>query len=50
MAGAIERLLDDAPRLARYSDTARLRMLDAFRIEDEAEAINAVYRRLLPRA
>jgi mannosyltransferase len=47
MARAVAALLDDKERLARYSETARTRMREAFRIEAEAEAINAVYRRLL---
>ena len=47
MARAVARLLDDHSRLAGYSEAARVRMLEAFRIEAEAAAINAVYHRLL---
>ncbi len=47
MADAVAGLLDDPARLARQSDAARRHMLENFRIEDEAAALNAVYRALL---
>jgi mannosyltransferase len=47
MTGAAAGFLDDATRRAGAADAARRHMLDGFRIEDEAEAIIAVYRSLL---
>ena len=40
-------LLDDAAALSTASRAARQQMLDRFRIEEEADAIIAVYRSLL---
>jgi len=48
MAVAIAGLLDDADRLGVYARAARRRVETGFRIEDEAAAINAVYRSVLP--
>lgn len=47
MADAVARLLDAPDRLTQQSEAARQHMLENFRIEDEAAALNAVYRALL---
>jgi len=47
LVAGIERYLDDADRRKAHGAAARARALDKFRIEDEAAAITAIYRRLL---
>lgn len=47
MTAAVAGFLDDAGRRARAGAAARERVLAAFRIEDEAAALVALYRRLL---
>ncbi|WP_210527412.1 glycosyltransferase family 4 protein [Rubellimicrobium arenae] len=49
MAQAIRDALSDRPRLARWGEAARAHVLGRFRIEDEAAALNALYRDLLRR-
>ncbi|WP_010141429.1 glycosyltransferase family 4 protein [Oceanicola sp. S124] len=44
---ATARLLDDATLRAGYAQAARAHVLQSCRIEQEAEALNAIYRRLL---
>lgn len=47
MAARVGQLLDDPDLRTRHAQAARARIESRFRIEDEAAAINAVYRRLL---
>lgn len=47
LAGAIEPLLDDTALRWAIADAARPHVLDNFRIEGEAQALVALYRRLL---
>ncbi len=47
LSGAIARLTDDPALRARLAHDARLRVEQGFRIEDEAEALIAIYRRML---
>ncbi|MCE6952428.1 glycosyltransferase family 4 protein [Cereibacter sphaeroides] len=47
MTEAVAPLLDDASLRARMAEAARARTLAGFRIEDEAAALVALYRRLL---
>lgn len=49
LAEATARLIDDPACRARQSAAARARVTAGFRIEDEAEALIGVYRRLLDR-
>ena len=48
LAAAVAALLDDPDRRAACARAARRRVETGFRIEDEAAAINAVYRAVLP--
>ncbi|WP_101341041.1 glycosyltransferase family 4 protein [Cereibacter azotoformans] len=47
MVSEVAALLDDGPLRARMAEAARARTLAGFRIEDEAAALVALYRRLL---
>lgn len=47
MTDAIRDALEDTGRLATWGDAARARVLARFRLEDEAAALNAVYRAVL---
>ncbi len=49
MAAAAQRLLSDDTTRAEWSRAARAHVLEGFRIEDEAAALIAIYRRLLAR-
>jgi mannosyltransferase len=47
LTGAVREALSDPDRLRAWGQAARERVLREFRIEEEAAALNAVYRRLL---
>ncbi|NAZ35348.1 glycosyltransferase family 4 protein [Rubellimicrobium sp. CFH 75288] len=47
LSSALTEALSDPARLARWGEAGRARVLSRFRLEDEAAALNALYRRLL---